>query len=123
MRTSGGEAIMCAESLSEVVDRLSAAGYPEDFRAETDGLRAVPSGCVHTPESLDIDEVVRFEGITNPDDEAIVFALRCRTHGIKGTYVSSYGPQMATCDADMVARLQRRMRDEVTRGASRERPG
>jgi|SRR5579862_8308114 len=103
---------MCAETLSDVVDRLTASGYTDDFRAEADGLRAMPSGCVHTPETLDIDEVVRFEGLTNPDDEAIVFALRCRTHGTKGTYVTSYGPQMVSCDADMVAGLHRRMREE-----------
>ena len=96
---------MCAETLSEVVNRLSATGYTDDFRAETDGLRAVTAGSTHAPESLSIDEVVRFEGITNPDDEAIVFALRCGSHGTKGTYVTSYGPQMPALDAEMVHRL------------------
>ncbi len=96
---------MCAETLSEVVNRLTAAGYTDDFRAEPEGLRAVPSGCIHTPESLIIDEVVRYEGMTNPDDEAIVFALRCDAHGIKGTYVTAYGPQMPALDAEMVRRL------------------
>ena len=96
---------MCAETLSAVVNRLSAAGYVDDFRAETDGLRAVAAGCIHHPESLTIDEVVRFEGLTNPDDEAVVFALRCGTHGTKGTYVTSYGPQMSALDAEMVRQL------------------
>ncbi len=96
---------MCAETLSEVVDRMSVAGYRDDFRAEPDGLRALPSGCIHRPESLTIDEVVRFEGMTNPDDEAVVFALRCGEHGTKGTYVTSYGPQMSASDAEMVRRL------------------
>ena len=102
------EASMCAENLSAVVDRLSAAGYRDDFRAEPEGLRAVPSGCIHPPESLAIDEVVRYEGMTNPDDEAIVFALRCGVHGIKGTYVTAYGPQMSALDGEMVRRLSAR---------------
>ena len=96
---------MCAETLSQVVNRLNAAGYTDDFRAEPNGLRAVASGCTHTPESLRIDEVVRFEGVTDPDDEAIVFALHCRTHGTRGTYVTAYGPQMSPLDAEMVRRL------------------
>jgi hypothetical protein len=82
--------------------RATSRLYP---RAEQDGLRAVPSGCMHTPESLTIDEVVRFEGMTNPDDEAIVFAVRCGVHGTRGTYVTAYGPQMSAVDAEMVRRL------------------
>src|SRR5205809_403646 len=97
---------MCAETLAHVVNRLSAAGYTDDFRAETEGLRAVQAGCIHAPESLAIDEVVRFEGITDPDDEAIVFALRCEAHGTKGTYVAAYGPKMPALDAEMIRRLK-----------------
>ena len=93
------------ESLSETLNRLCAAGYTDDFRAETGGLRAVNARCVHAPETLIIDEVIRFEGITDPDDEAIVFALRCKLHGTKGTYATAYGPKMAAIDAEMVRRL------------------
>jgi len=102
------KAVMCAETLSEVVNRLSAAGYKDVFRAEGEGLRSVASDCTHAPESLSIDEMVRFEGITDPDDEAIVFALRSEVHGTKGTYVTSYGPQMSALDAEMVRRLNAR---------------
>ncbi len=98
---------------SETVDRLSAAGYADHFRAQADGLRAIGTACVHPPEALIIDAVVRFEGITNPDDEAIVFALRCATHATKGTYVTAYGPQMDPLDAEMVRRLH-----AVQRGAA-----
>jgi hypothetical protein len=98
------------ETLADSVNRLTAAGYTDDFRAETDGLRAVASGCVHAPESLIIDEVVRFEGITDPDDEAIVFALRCGAHGIKGTYAVPYGSKMEPLDAEMVRRLNAKKR-------------
>ncbi len=97
---------MAMESLAQVVDRLSAAGYADDFRAEPDGLRAIAAGCVHAPESLVIHEVVRFEGITDPDDEAIVFALRCAEHGTKGTYAVPYGINMEPLDAEMVRRLR-----------------
>src|SRR5882724_10292743 len=93
------------ETLADAVNRLSAAGYTDDFRAEADGLRGVASGCLHAPESLSIDEVVRFEGISDPDDEAIVFALRCGEHGIKGTYAIPYGAKMESIDAEMVRRL------------------
>jgi hypothetical protein len=96
---------MSTETVSEAVDRLSAAGYTDDFRAEPEGLRAVGTGCVHRPESLTIDEIVRFEGASDPDDEAIVFALRCEAHHIKGTYAVPYGINLPEIDAEMVQRL------------------
>ena len=95
---------MALETLAQAIDRLTAAGYTDDFRAESDGLHAVYGGCVHQPEELMIEEVVRFEGITNPDDEAILFALRC-SDGMKGTYTTAYGPNMPAADAEMARRL------------------
>jgi len=95
------------ETLVHAVDRLTAAGYREDFRAEAGGLRAVGTGCVHRPEALAIDELVRFEGQSDPEEQAIVFALRCTQHGVKGTYTVVYGPGMGALDVEMVRRLPR----------------
>ncbi|HVM97065.1 MAG TPA: hypothetical protein VMT89_11785 [Candidatus Acidoferrales bacterium] len=97
---------MTDESVAQAVNRLTAAGYTDDFRAEARGLLAVQSGCVHQPESLIVDEVVRFEGITDPDDEAVVFALRCGEHGTKGTFTIVYGAQVPEADAAMARRLR-----------------
>jgi hypothetical protein len=96
---------MPMEMLSEAVERLAAAGYRDDFRAEPGGLRAVGTRCLHDPESLVIEEVVRFEGASDPGDEAVLFALRCEIHGTKGTYVVTFGPSVDPLDAAMVRRL------------------
>ena len=93
------------ETMAHAVDRLTKAGYTDDFRAEEGGLRAALGGCVHPPEELIIKEVVRFEGVSDPDEEAILFALECRKHGVKGTYATTYGSSMAAVDAEMVRRL------------------
>lgn len=98
------------ETLSQAVERLTAAGYRDEFRAEGTGLRAVETGCLHEPESLAIEEVVRFEGASDPQDEAVLFALRCETHGTRGTYVVPYGPDVDSLDAEMVRRLADRRR-------------
>jgi hypothetical protein len=97
---------MFTETLSQAVDRLTAAGYTDDFRAEPDGMRAVVAGVIYRPESLAIEEVVRFEGISDPADEAIVFALHCREDGIKGTYTVPFGPEMGALDAEMIRGLR-----------------
>ncbi len=96
---------MFTETVSQAVDRLTAEGYTDDFMAEPGGLRAVVADVAYRPESLAIEEVLRFEGLTDPADEAIVFALHCERDGIKGTYTVAYGPEMGALDAEMVRRL------------------
>jgi hypothetical protein len=93
------------ETLSQAVDRLTAAGYRDDFRAEAGGLRARGTGCVHEPEALVIEEALRFEGESDPQDESLLFALRCPTHDVRGTYVVAYGPGIGALDGEMVRRL------------------
>ncbi len=98
---------MLMETVSEALDRLTVAGYEDSFRAEPDGLRAVVAGTLHRPESLVVEEIVRFEGISDPADEAMVLALHCREDGIKGKYTVPFGPGIGALDAEMVHRLQR----------------
>ena len=70
---------MLTETLSEAVDRLTAAGYEDSFRAEPEGLRAVAAGVLHRPESLVVEEIVRFEGISDPAAEAADLPAACRS--------------------------------------------
>ncbi len=102
---------MCTETLSQAVDRLTAHGYTDDFRAEPEGMRAVVAGVLYRPELLVVEEVGRFEGISDPADEAIVLALHCREDGTKGTYTVAFGPGVGALDAEMMHRLG----DAITR--------
>ncbi len=54
---------MFTETLSQAVDRLTAQGYTDEFRAERDGMRAIVSDILYRPELLVVEEVARFEGI------------------------------------------------------------
>ena len=93
------------ETLAQAVERLARAGYCEDFRAESGRLRAVGKGSVHDPESLMIEEIVRFEGASDPDDQAVVFALGSKSEGIRGTFVTAYGLYTDPLDGAMIRRL------------------
>jgi len=92
------------QSVAEVVDRLTRAGYRDQFRAEGSELRAIEEGCAHPPRELVVEAFERFEGTTDPGDEAIVFALVCR-HGVRGTWTVTYGPQMEPDDAELASEL------------------
>ena len=94
------------ETLSEALRRLSVAGYADDFRAESGGLRSRSRQTVHPPEAFRVDEIVRFEGESDPDEESAVFALTLPAEGTRGTYTVTYGPMMDPLDAEMVGRFR-----------------
>jgi hypothetical protein len=81
--SSGGD-VAC------VVDDLTRGGFPEDFRAVEGRLKVVGTGERFAPEELVILEYHRFEGISDPDDMAIVYGIET-TSGTRGTVVDAFG--------------------------------
>ena len=95
------------ETLVHALTRLRTAGYTEDFTAIAGGdLRCGGCGTEHQPESMVIEEIVRFEGDSNPDDQAILVAMKCAC-GVRGLYTAAYGPDVSSDDAAALTRLPR----------------
>jgi hypothetical protein len=95
------------ETLSEAMNRLRARGFPHDFSAVEGGrLRCGECGAEIDPASVRIDEIVRFEGISDPGDESILFALSGPC-GHNGLYSAPYGPDATPEDITVVAALHR----------------
>ncbi len=93
------------ETVLEATNRLRAAGYDRDFVPTEDGLlRCGACNTEHDPAEMTIDEVVRYEGSTDPDDEAIVLALVCGC-GQRGLFVAAYGPNASAADGAVLRRL------------------
>lgn len=93
------------ETLVEAMKRLRSSGYTHDFAASADGnLVCNACGTSHAPEAVEIRETVRFEGDSNPDDEAILFALDC-VDGSLGQYSAGFGPGTAAADVKALERL------------------
>jgi hypothetical protein len=91
--------------MSDVVDRLTHAGYVDTFTGEAGGIRGTKTGHLHSPQDLEIEKIERFEGISNPEDETLVMALHCKVHGCLGTYVVPYGKDMPSADATLIRKI------------------
>jgi hypothetical protein len=91
--------------LAAVVDRLTRAGYGDTFRGEAGGVHALRADHVHRPEELRIDSIDRFEGISDPEDEAIVLAVHSSVDECRGTYTLPYGQTMPAPDGELLARI------------------
>ena len=93
------------ESLSEALGRLASRGFTHDLLADGGRLRDVATGERHDPELLAIAEVVRFEGASDPDEQAILFALEAPSGAPLGTYATAYGPATPPEDVEVVRRI------------------
>jgi hypothetical protein len=93
------------------MQRLRKAGYETDLYATDDGrLECDSCGKRYDPLSMTIDETVRFEGDSNPDDEAILLAVRC-PEGCKGLYSAAFGAAVPPEDAAVLQALARAPQD------------
>lgn len=81
---------------------LRAGGYDLDFGPVGECPRCTQGGSASAP-ALVFDRLFRFEGDSNPDDEAMVLGVRCIVCGGSGVFVSAYGP--GAVDAASIAGL------------------
>ena len=96
---------MQLETLSDALRRLGTRGFTHPLRAEHGRLRDLATGETYDPELLEIAELVRFEGESDPDEQAALFALRSPSGTPIGTYVVVYGAGMPPEDVEVVHRL------------------
>ena len=77
------------ETLSEAVNALTLKGYSENFEAGDEFIVGLYSKKNYSPNDLLIVQSFRFEGMTNPEDQSILFAIEAND-GNKGTLIMSY---------------------------------
>lgn len=86
-------------TMTEAVDGLKSRGFTSNFEFIDNKLQAMESDRRFAADELTIVEHYRFEGITNPADESIVFAIESRD-GTRGVLVDAYGvyanPELTT---------------------------
>jgi hypothetical protein len=72
-------------TLSQTITSLKELGYVLGFNNRDECLVCHQKPIVLAPESFVIDAVYRFEGASNPDDEAVVYAISSGLYNVKGS--------------------------------------
>lgn len=93
------------DTLSEAVSGLRKRGYSIDFNLEYDFIHCKDMDLALAPEEFEITEVYRFEGNSDPADEAVVYAIESR-HGQKGILVNGFGVSADPVSDEMVEKLR-----------------
>jgi hypothetical protein len=93
-------------TLLDVLDELRVHGFSSDFFAEPDRV-VLCAACDARFEStnLQILDLVRLDGVSDPDDALLVVATTCPTCAVMGTLVLGFGPMASFTDADVLAAL------------------
>lgn len=91
------------DTLSSALAAMRAAGYTEDFNLAENCL--ICNSQRFNPDEFEINEVHRFEGPSDPADEAVLYGIESKD-GLKGVLVNSYGYQSESM-SDAIARKLR----------------
>ena len=103
--------LMEVGTLSGVMDDLTRQGFTEQFAPANGELRGVHSGSTFRPGQVAIAEYYRFEGVSDPDDMSILYAIETRS-GVRGTLADAFGayadPRVGAFLRDVAVRRSRR---------------
>lgn len=95
-------------SLSQVLNVLKGRGYTIDFNL-CSGDPGTPSSILAAnPEMFVIDHFYRFEGDTDPEDEAILYAISTIDKSLMGVFVNGYGTSAETGRSELISKLENR---------------
>ncbi len=99
------------DTLSEAVNDLLERGYTTDFliREDKECLLCKNNSLELSPEDFVIDEVYRFEGMTDPGDASIVFAISSPNHNVKGLVINSFGADFGYRASKLVEHLKKHL--------------
>ncbi len=78
------------KTILEIIRRLNDDGYKANFEIKNGKIISGETQREYSPEELIIEKSYRYEGDSNPDDNAGVYVLTAKS-GERGILVDSYG--------------------------------
>lgn len=84
------DSTMQMQTLSEATNKAVAKGFTESFKIVGKGLTTEAEERFYSPEEVKIDNFFRFEGYSDPMDNAILYLIETND-GVKGTLIDAYG--------------------------------
>ncbi len=92
------------DTLTEALTALREQGYTQDYNLKHDHLHCQPDDVKLHPADFDIVDVYRFEGMTDPGDSTVLYAIEAK-NGNKGTLVDAYGVYSDAISPEMAEKL------------------
>ena len=90
------------DTVSQAINGLKERGYTLDFNLKSHTLEC--EGQKFNPKDFEITEFHRFEGNSDPGDEAVVYAIESK-NGMKGVLVNAFGVYSESLSDEMMQKL------------------
>ena len=90
------------DTVSKAIEELRKQGYTTDFNIEENSITC--SDGKFGADDFEVIDVYRYEGDSDPADEAAVYAIRSST-GLKGILVTGYGASVDTASDEILEKL------------------
>ena len=90
-------------TVSEAINTLRAEGFVTDFNLQDNCI--ICSKEKFKVEELEIVDIYRYEGDSDPSDEAIVYAIESKS-GVKGILVNGYGASSDSRASSIIEKIQ-----------------
>lgn len=92
-------------TMTGAIVALREEGYTDDFNLLEDCLECRSANYTLSPKEFQVDKVFRFEGPSDPGDEAVLYAISSPTRGVRGLLVNAYGIYSNSMANDLVEKL------------------
>lgn len=91
------------DTVTEAVNGLKQRGYTTDFNLDENCI--ICHADKFNPSEFEIVEFHRFEGNSDPSDQAVVYAIESK-NGMKGVLVNGYGVSSDPMSDEMMRKLK-----------------
>lgn len=92
------------DSVSVALEKLKQQGFTIDFNLKENKI--VSNETALEPDEFEIVDVYRYEGTSDPGDEATVYAIESKS-GLKGVLVTGYGVSSDTASTEILEKLNK----------------
>jgi len=79
------------KTMVSCINSLNKLGFTEDYKVTDSGMKSVQTRKLYKPEDIQVLNFYRFEGNSDPGDNAILYAIETKDN-TRGTLVDAYGP-------------------------------
>lgn len=94
------------DTLSQAMNTLREEGYVEDFNLKRNCIECRNGAYQIFHDEFKVDEYYRFEGMSDPGDASILYAISSDKYKLKGQLVNGYGIYSDSITDEMLVKLR-----------------
>ncbi|MBW8243676.1 phosphoribosylpyrophosphate synthetase [Muricauda oceani] len=94
------------DTLSQAMNVLRDEGYVEDFNLKQNCLECRNGEYKVFHDEFKVDEYYRFEGMSDPGDSSVLYAISSDKYKLKGQLVNGYGIYSESITDEMLNKLK-----------------